>query len=128
MSIEDLPKHYHGGSVRLSPKERKKLEEWVIQEGWTREKSINKQFDFDESMPRNLVAPGIPPEHWGGNGKMVCVMCGYVTTVTNLHRDCFELPADEPIITFRYCHKHKVNHKNETGWTTHRTIAMVCIS
>ena len=130
MSISDLPKHYHGGSIRLSPKERKKLEEWVLREGWTREKTINRQFRFENSMPTNLTAPGIPYEHWSQAGKCVCVMCGYVTTSTNICRHCVKMPTDEEAICPVHCYAHKTVHKDEKNkkWLMHRTVAMVCVS
>ena len=130
MSVSDLPKHYHGGSVRLSSKERKKLEEWVLREGWTREKTINRRFRYGNSMPINLVAPGIPQENWSGNGKCVCPMCGYVTTVTNICRQCPEMPTDEEAVCPVMCYMHKVAHRDEVNrkWLMHRTVAMVCVS
>lgn len=127
MSIEDLPKRTHGG-VRLTKAERKRLKEWVIREGWTREKSIKRQFNFDNSMPANLVVPGVPPEHWSGEGKTICIMCGYVTTVTNIHRCCPELPADEEVIYPQYCYIHKQPHRIDNKWATHRAINMVAVS
>jgi hypothetical protein len=130
MSISDLPKHYHGGSVRLSPKEREKLKEWVLREGWTRQKTIDRAFRYESTMPHNLCAPGVPYENWGGNGKCVCPMCGYITTVTNICRQCPEMPADAEATVPVMCYTHHVCHRDEVSkkWTTHRTVAMVCIS
>jgi hypothetical protein len=129
MSIEDLPKHIHGG-VRLTKAERKRLEEWVIREGWTREKTIKKQFRYDNSMPTNLAAPGVPSDHWSRDGKCICVMCGYVTTSTNICRHCVELPADEVATRPVYCYVHKTPHRdsNNEKWTMHRSIVMVAVS
>lgn len=129
MSIEDLPKRTHGG-VRLSKAERKRLEEWVLREGWTREKTIKKQFRYDNSMPVNLVAPGLSSDRWGSEGKCVCVMCGYVTTSTNICRHCVELPADEIAIRPVLCYTHKTTHRDskDEKWTMHRSIPMVAVS
>lgn len=128
MSINDLPKHYHGGSVRLTKEEKKRLDEWVLREEWTKEKTINRQFRFEHSMPINLVASGISQEHWSRNGKMVCVMCGYVTCSTNICRHCLELPADEPATRPVWCDRHKTYHMVDKAPTMHRSIAMVCVS
>jgi hypothetical protein len=130
MSVSDLPKHYHGGSVRLSQKERKKLEEWVLKEGWTREKTIKNQFKYDSSMPRNLCAPGIPQEHWSSSGKCVCPMCGYVAITTNVCRHCPETPADVEATMPVMCYTHKIYHNDEINkkYLMHRSIPMVCVS
>jgi len=127
VSIEDLPKRTHGGA-RLTKSERKHLEEWVIREGWTREKTIKKQFEYGNSMPLSLCAPGVPHYHWGGNGKMICVMCGYVTMVTNICRQCPEMPADAELTGPRYCYTHKMVHGKEEAWMAHRAIPMVVVS
>ena len=121
----------------LSMKERTALEAWVKAEGWTREKSILQKFGYwkeglGESMPRNLVAPGVTGT-WGGEGNYVCVMCGYVTSITNIHRSCSELPADQELIRpVRQCSHddapHYVVRRNERVWTGHRSIAMVKVS
>jgi len=88
-------------------------------------------------MPANLVVPGVPPEHHHGKGKCVCVMCGYSTTVTNICRECPELPADaelsmDMVPNGRICYHHETPHfimKNKKRiWTTHRSISMVCVS
>ncbi len=141
--MSDLPKKFHGG-VAITAKEKKALEAWAIRENWSRQKSIDKQFPlgmkqslldagFGNAMPNNLVAPGIPDRNWSGRGKCVCVMCGYVTTVTNVHRQCSELPADDEMNTASLCYTHgeEVHFVERDGKkipTVHRGIAMVCVS
>lgn len=122
-----LPKKFY--PLNLTNKELKRLIEWAYGEQWSREKTINKEFGWGEdSMPINLVAPNVPPEHWSGKGRCVCVMCGYTSTVTNVHRRCTELPADDEAVCPVFCYEHDIPHTVNGKWTMHRSINMVAVS
>ena len=114
--------------LRLTKREKTNLIAWAEREQWTREKTIKKEFFYENSMPINLVAPDVPPEHWSGKGKCVCVMCGYTSTVTNVHRQCYELPADDETICDVFCYTHDMPHTVNGKWTEHRSILMVAVS
>lgn len=117
--------------LMITKKERKNLESWKKREGWTGEKSFNGLFDFGDSMPVNLVAPNTKGS-WSGEGKCVCVMGGYATTVTNVHRRCPEMPVTAELIRPEYCYTHETVHFVERDGkkipTTHKGINMVLVS
>jgi len=117
---------------KLTSNEQKKLEAWKAREGWTKEKSFNGLFDLGHHMPRDLVAPNVKGTWGGGNGKYVCVMCGKVTTVTNLCRQCPEMPATEETVRPLYCYYHDTVHEMEKDGkrvpSTHIAIEMVKVA
>ena len=128
-AVKEFLKKYYPFDWSLTAQEKKRLIAWVIREGWTRQKTIDKQFGFgDDSMPVNLVAPDAPQDHWSGNGKCVCVMCGYVSTVTNVHRRCYELPADREATIPIFCYEHDIFHEDSGKHMMHRSINMVAVS
>ncbi len=96
-------------------------------------------------MPRQLVVKGLHPNDWSGSSIAVCVLCGYVTSVTNVHRNCPEMPADAEMVSPVFCYSHTPGGKKRTNekqqpaihfitqdkvkiWTAHDTIGMVAVS
>ncbi|MDG6918384.1 MAG: hypothetical protein JRN62_03005 [Nitrososphaerota archaeon] len=91
-------------------------------------------------MPGNVIAPEVPQEAGShGMSKYVCVMCGYVTTVTNVCRQCREMPLTEELTRPVFCYKHMkddgddpmLHFKEENGakvFLTHTSIVMVCVA
>ena len=129
-SFTELPKKFRGG--RLTKDELRALKGWAINQDWSRKKTLKAQFFGQDSMPRILWVPGISPGAWSRAGKCVCVMCGYVTTVTNICRQCPEMPTDDEAIHEVYCEVHKMPHYMRKGDTVvpaiHRSINMVVVS
>lgn len=130
MVSSGLPKKFRCG--RLTRRELALLRRWEEETGWTRSKTVEKGFDYESSMPQVLWVPGVPPGAWSKSGKCVCVMCGYVTSVTNICRQCPEAPVDEELIQEEYCHWHHSPHYMRKGDNavpaTHRSIPMVVVS
>lgn len=66
-------------------------------------------------------------------GKYItkCPLCGYETTVTNIHRTCPEAPVTEECSRPVYCFDHETYHfvmKNgEKVWTTHKAVLMYVV-
>ena len=122
--------------MKLTKKEQENLEAWKKREGWTKEKSFNHLFGYPgtelggNKMPINLIAPGVKG-NWSGeaDSKYVCVMCGYVTTATNVCRQCPEMPTTTELTAFRHCDTHDTVHFIEKDGkkipTTHESIGMV---
>lgn len=132
----DLPDMFQ--PMQLTPQERKRLEAWAKRENWTRVRSIIKDFGplaqegYGDRMPVNLIAPGVKGS-WSEAGKHVCVMCGYVTSVTNICRNCKELPTETEMIgpTICYTHGemcHYIVKDRKIVWVTHDSIGMVKVS
>jgi hypothetical protein len=144
--LSDLPKKY---DPPLLPEEIAALEEWERDTGWTRQKSIDYAFarpEWKESMPQAIpVVKGLNMNDWSGRAICVCVMCGYVTSSTNIHRKCPDLPADHEDTDFTFCYYHtpderrRLNDEDEPTIhfiirngekisTSHRGIKMVAVS
>lgn len=121
--------------MKLTKKEQKNLKAWKKRENWTREKSFKGLFNFfgdsGDNMPTNLIAPNAKGS-WSGEGKCVCVMCGYVATTTNVCRKCSEMPATAELIRPMPCHHcetvHFIERDGKKIPTTHKSIAMVLVS
>ena len=127
--MSDLPKNfydkkkYYNRRASLSKEERGALEEWAEREGWTRNKSLKKEFD-GESMPINLIAPRASD---GPGGKYVCVLCGSIST-NSVCENCPDTTADEPMQNRTYCPVHAKYHSYGSNFTVHRSIPTVRIA
>jgi hypothetical protein len=132
--MSELPKRFR--PIPLTKEELARLRKWVKDTGWTRQKTINREFDIGTgsdraSMPRVLWAD-VPMEDWERKGKCVCVMCGRTSMATNICRECPEMPADVEHPNPPFCRKHKTYHyiiKNgKKVGAVHRSIHMVAVS
>lgn len=120
----------------------RRLKLWIKREGWAKKWSRTHGFRFESSMPLNIMGPEVPPEAQNeASAKFVCVMCGYVTSVTDICRGCREMPATQEMIGPEACYTHgkgegdqrtpRFHFKMRYGkrvWLAHEGIRMVCIA
>ena len=66
---------------------------------------------------------------WSKSARCRCPLCGYESTVTNIHRRCPEAPLTVELVSPHFCYAHNESHykKDEYGntvWLGHASVPM----
>jgi hypothetical protein len=92
-------------------------------------KALNNEYDPESCMVLRELT-NYPD--WIKSLLHRCPLCGYETTVTNIHRSCPEAPATEEITMPKFCFDHDTRHSitvdGKIHWTSHKSVPMYVVT
>lgn len=64
---------------------------------------------------------------WSRSALCRCPLCGYETTVTNIHRSCPEAPTIVELVRQKYCYTHKTVHVKNGKFVDYASVLMYVV-
>jgi hypothetical protein len=98
----------------------------------TKEQVLKALINEDDPESWGILRELTNHKDWHNSVLCRCPLCGYETTVTNVHRNCPEAPATEEVVFPMYCFEHDTRHivtiNGENHWTIHKSVPMYVVT